>query len=213
MSPTVTHSLVSVKDDVIKVSLCWLTEPRHLLLPRSAQMHMTNAVPTSSDDQSDIVLFPYNRSMRSSGTFAGKGERHTDGRPATKSESGVCFHVGMWHITLKQVMHSYCQNYLGRKRKMTPVLHEKLFQNNMKFIPKEYWAVGCLWHCWRPPTASCQAARAIFFLLLATPHIFSCYASFLLIQQLTRRHPAAPLLDRVETRLGAGQLILYRHTW
>lgn len=46
------------------------------------------------------------------------------------------------------------------------------------------------------------------FLLLGALHIFFLlFLFFLLIQQLTRRHPAAPLLDKVETRLGAEQLI------
>ncbi len=35
---------------------------------------------------------------------------------------------------------------LRAEREITVVLHEKLFHNKMKFLYKEYWAVGCLWH-------------------------------------------------------------------
>lgn len=51
---------------------------------------------------------------------------------------------------------------LGAEKEITVVLHEKLFHNNVKFLHKEYWTVECLWHCYRPRTALCWAACAVF---------------------------------------------------
>lgn len=66
LSPTVTHDL----KDTFANSQTLDT----LCFPCSAQMHLMNTVPTGSVDQSHIVLFLYNRSMRSSGMATGKGE-------------------------------------------------------------------------------------------------------------------------------------------
>lgn len=96
---------------------------------------------------------------------------------------------------------------LGAEKEITVVLHEKLFHNNMKFLHKEYWTVECLWHCYRPRTASCWAACALF----SSPVSYSAqvFASFLLVQRLTGRHTAAPVWDKVETMVGAD----WAHTW
>lgn len=64
--------------------------------------------------------------------------------------------------------------------------------------------IECLWCCYRPWTASCQAACAIF---LSCWQPFLCNASFLLVQPLTGRHPAAPVLDKVKTRVGVDWLV------
>lgn len=90
---------------------------------------------------------------------------------------------------------------LGAEKEITVVLHEKLFHNNVKFLHKEYWTVECLWHCYRPRTALCWAACAVF----SSPVSYSAqvFASFSLVQRLTGRHPAAPVWDKVETMVGA----------
>ena len=115
--------------------------------------------------------------------------------------SCFCFYFAMRHITLK---HSRCQHYPGSKKRnysCTAAKKKNFFITRWNTHTKN---IECLWRCYRPWTASCQAACAIF---LSCWQPFSCNASFSLVQPLTGRHPAAPVLDKVKTRVGVDWLV------
>lgn len=123
---------------------------------------------------------------------------------ASHSSLCFCFHFVRWQISLKQVMNFMLLTPPWEQRpKFWSYCIKKLFHNHMKFLHKGYWTAECLWHSYRPWTASCWTACAIFFPWVATVHKFLCNASFLLVPRLTCCHPAAPVWDKVETMVGA----------
>lgn len=187
---------------MLKPSLCWLTEPSHLTLPWSAQPHMMSTVLTSLCDRSGVVLFPYSGSILSGGTLFTGMQRHTESRPPSRSQSAFLFLLLFCNAT--HYPKAFALPALPWEQKEKLQLHcsiKNLFITRWISHTKN---IEYLWCCYRPWTDSCQAACAIF---LSCWQPFFCNASFLLMQPLTGRHPAAPVLDKVKTRVGVDWLV------
>lgn len=147
------YSFLSIEK--IKPSLHWHTELSRLSLSWSARSHMMSTVATSSADRSDVVLFPCNKSMRSSGMLSAGMQRYKESRSLSRSECTLCLCFHFVVNTLKQEINSCCQRYLGSRERNYGHSALKTYPNNLEFLLKEYWRVECLWHCCRTWTPSC----------------------------------------------------------